>query len=59
MSVKKRIQYLLGAARRAEVEGELRTARLLRRIAEEARPIDARSPVRGLPLEPTLGSCAE
>ena len=36
-----RIRYLLRAATRAEGEGDLRIARIFRRMAEEARPLDA------------------
>jgi hypothetical protein len=42
MSAEKRIQYLLGAALRADNEGDGRTARTLRRMAEEARELEAR-----------------
>ena len=42
MSADKRIEYLLGAARRADHEGDGRTARSLRRMAEEARELEAR-----------------
>lgn len=37
MSVEKRIQYLIAAARRADHEGDERTARTLLRMAEDAR----------------------
>lgn len=42
MSVEKRIEYLLGAARRADHEGDGRTAGVLRRMAEEAQGLEAR-----------------
>ena len=42
MSTDKRIEYLLGAALRADNEGDGRTARSLRRMAEEARELEAR-----------------
>jgi hypothetical protein len=42
MSAEKRIEYLLGAALRADHEGDGRTARSLRRMAEEARELEAR-----------------
>jgi hypothetical protein len=42
MSADKRIEYLLDAARRADNEGDGRTARSLRRMAEEARELEAR-----------------
>lgn len=42
MSVEKRVEYLLGAALRAEQEGDGRTARALRRMADEARELEAR-----------------
>ena len=41
MSMDERIRYLLRAATRAEGEGDLRIARIFRRMAEEARPLDA------------------
>jgi hypothetical protein len=54
MSAEKRIEYLLGAARRADNEGDGRTARSLRRMAEEARELEARKlerrPERAQPL---------
>ena len=40
MSIEDRIQYLLQAASRAEGEGEARIAEMLRRMAEEARPLE-------------------
>jgi len=40
MSVDERIRILLRAATRAEGEGDDRVARILRRRAEEARPLD-------------------
>lgn len=40
MSAETRIRYLLQAATRAEGEGDVRTAELFRRMAEEARPVD-------------------
>jgi len=39
MSIDERIGILLRAARRAELEGNERVARALRRMAAEARPI--------------------
>ena len=42
MSAEKRIEYLLDAARRADNEGDGRTARSLRRMADEARELEAR-----------------
>lgn len=41
MSMDERIRYLLRAATRAEGEGDQKTARIFRRMAEEARPLDA------------------
>ena len=38
MSMEQRIRYLLGAALRADEEGDARTARILRRMAEESQP---------------------
>ena len=40
MSVETRIRYLLQAATRAEGEGEVKVARLYRRMAAEARPAE-------------------
>lgn len=40
MSVEDRIRYLLRAASRAEREGAERAARSLRRMAEDARPLE-------------------
>ena len=42
MSVDERIRILLRAATRAEGEGDDRVARILRRRAEETRPLDER-----------------
>lgn len=44
MSVEERIGFLLKAAGRAEREGAVRAARALRRMAEEARPLEWGSP---------------
>jgi hypothetical protein len=41
MSVESRVEYLLRAASRAEREGNLRLAGILRRMAEELRPADS------------------
>jgi len=40
MSVEDRIRYMLRAATRAEDEGDSRLARLYRRMAEEAQPVN-------------------
>lgn len=40
MTMEERIRFLLRVARRAEGEGNPRAARLFRRMAEEARPLD-------------------
>jgi len=42
MSSEERIGFLLRAAERAESEGEVRVARSLRRMAEEAHPLPLR-----------------
>ncbi|GMV05814.1 MAG: hypothetical protein AMXMBFR53_20910 [Gemmatimonadota bacterium] len=42
MSVDERVGILLRAATRAEGEGDERVARILRRRAEESRPLDER-----------------
>lgn len=39
--MEQRIRYLLEAALRADQEGDVRTARILRRIAEESQPLVA------------------
>lgn len=41
MSVEDRIRFLMRAAVRAEQEGAARAARALRRMAEDARPLEA------------------
>jgi len=40
MSMDERIRFLLRAATRAEGEGDQRIARIFRRVAEDARPLD-------------------
>lgn len=40
MTMDERIRFLLRAATRAEGEGDQRIARIFRRMAEEARPLD-------------------
>jgi hypothetical protein len=40
MSMDERIRFLLRAATRAEGEGDQRIARIFRRMAEDARPLD-------------------
>lgn len=42
MKSESKIRYLLRAARRAEVRGDVRTARNFRRMAADVRPVDAR-----------------
>ena len=41
MSMDERIRFLLRAASRAEGEGDERAARIFRRMAEDARPLEA------------------
>ena len=41
MTMDERIRFLLRAATRAEGEGDRRIAQIFRRMAEEARPLDA------------------
>ncbi len=43
MNAERRVEYLLRAASRAEGKGDARTARIFRRMAEDARPIEART----------------
>lgn len=57
MNVDERIRYLLRAATRAEGEGDLRIARLFRRMAEDVRPVDGAALVPA--LHPALGCCSE
>ena len=53
MSMEQRIRHLLEAARRAEAEGDLRTAGILRRMAKEAQPAEmVRRPDLGPAPEP-------
>ena len=69
MSVEKRIQYLMGAALRADQEGDGRTARALRLMAEEARELEVRRlerrsegaqpPLAPSSLAPALSGCTE
>lgn len=40
MSLEQRLDYLLRAAQRAERNGEAHIARVLRRMAEDTRPIE-------------------
>jgi rubrerythrin len=46
MSAEDRIQYLLRAATRAEDEGDAKVARLFRRMAEEAQPVEVSGRLR-------------
>jgi len=55
MTMEERIGYLLRAASRAEDEGDPRVALALRRMAEEARPLEAWAPQQ----DSGLGSCTE
>ena len=55
MNVEERIKILLRAATRAEGEGELRVATVLRRMADEARSSD----LGHLTGRPRLGCCTE
>ncbi len=48
MSVETRIRYLLQAASRAEGDGDVRVARLFRRMAEDARPVEGSDAVLDL-----------
>ena len=69
MSMEKRIQYLMGAALRADQEGDRRTARALRLMAEEARELEVRrlehrseraqTTLAPTPPEPALSGCTE
>lgn len=57
MTMEERIRFLLRIACRAEGEGNDRTARLFRRMADEARPLDAE--FLGSSLRPALGGCGD
>ena len=63
MMMEQRIRYLLSAAHRADVEGDARTARSFRRMAEEARELEVARRERKpdiAPLErPLLDCCAD
>jgi len=52
MSMDERIRILLRVATRAEGEGDDRVARILRRRAEESRPLDVDIPAE---LQPVYG----
>lgn len=56
MSMDERIWFLLRAATRAEGEGDRRIARIFRRMAEEARPLDASELVPELRLHVGLST---
>lgn len=55
MTADERIRFLMRAASRAEGEGNERIARLFRRMAEEARPLEVHAMLK--PLRPSLESC--
>lgn len=57
MSIEERIRFLMQAAVRAEQEGSDRVARSLRRMAEQARPLEA-DPAPALP-DPSFLCCSE
>ena len=57
MTVDERIRFLLRAARRAEGEGNERIARLFRRMADEARPLEAQAMVN--PMQPSWSGCPD
>ena len=61
MSLEQRIRYLLAAALRADAEGDARTARILRRMAQEAQPPVATGsvPLRVTLVEASLAPRAE
>ena len=61
MSMEQRIRYLLGAALRADQEGDVRTARILRRMAEESQPlaVGRSDRSRASSMGPSLGCSAE
>ena len=57
MTMEERIRFLYRIACRAEGEGDERSARLFRRMADEARPLE----VDGVSVTwtPALGGCSE
>jgi hypothetical protein len=55
MTMEERIRFLLRIASRAEGEGNDRAASAFRRMAEEARPLDAGR----IMTVPSLGGCPE
>jgi hypothetical protein len=57
MSVESRVEYLLRAAARAEREGSVGLAEILRRMARELQPLEADStgPALPIPLELSEG----
>lgn len=57
MKIEERVRYLLRLAHRAENEGDERVARAFRRMADEAKPLDAGRAVPA--LHPALGCCSE
>ena len=62
MSMEQRVKYLLSAALRADEEGDARTARILRRMAEESRPLVGSghgSRAREKPVSQILAGSAE
>ena len=63
MMMEQRIRYLLSAALRADNEGDARTARTFRRMADEARELEGARRERTpdlVPVErPALDCCAD
>lgn len=57
MMVDERIRFLLRAAMRAEGEGDERIARIFRRMADEARPLDVQAMIE--PLQPAWSGCPD
>lgn len=55
MTIEERIRFLYRIAGRIEGEGDRRAARLFRRMADEARPLEK----DGSAAPPALGGCSE
>lgn len=55
MTIEERIRFLYRIAGRIEGEGDRRAARLFRRMADEARPLES----DGSAAPPALGGCSE
>lgn len=57
MTMEERVRFLYRIACRVEGEGNERAARLFRRMADEARPLDVDGPAAM--FRPAVGGCPE